>query len=238
MRTITKTADPQALVSWKQQNQVTPQNLIYGGGGFPGDEVRKALLLEQKHLCAYTMKQLKTAAECPDQDTTYACHIEHLLPQARKIPAETIDFQNMVACYPPSRANTACEFGAVVKGDYDPSVKPFVSPLQQSAESHFSFDKHGKITGLTPEGRETIKALRLDHSTLNNDRAAAVKGRLEPKRGKTISAATARRLAQEILQPDAQQKLPPFCVAIAQVALQHAEREERRAARMKKKTAL
>lgn len=237
MRTITKGEEPHDLLNWKRANQATPQNLNYRGGDFPAEAVRKALLAEQLHLCAYTMKVLKTAAQCEAQaqDTGHACHIEHLLPQARKIDAETIDFQNMLACFPPSRSSVACDYGAQVKASYDPASHAFVSPLTVAAEQHFKFYRDGTVQGLTPEGEATVQVLRLDHAMLNHDRAAVIKGRLEPKTGKPLTAAAARRLAQDIRQPDAQRCLPAFCVAIAQAALDHAERLERRANWRKKK---
>lgn len=235
MRTITKGAEPHELLNWKRANQATPQNLNYRGGDFPAESVRKALLAEQLHLCAYTMKVLQTATQCEaqGQDSSHACHIEHVLPQARKIDAETIDFQNMLACFPPSRSGVACGYGAQAKASYDPATNDFVSPLTAATEQHFKFYRDGTIEGVTPAGRATVKVLRLDHAALKSDRAAVIKGRLEPKRGKPLTAAAARRLAQDICSPDAQRRLPAFCVAIAQAAIDHAEREERRANRLK-----
>lgn len=235
MRSIRKGAEPRALLDWKAQNAATPENLRYGGGGFPGEPVRAALLTEQFHLCAYTMKALATADVCKatGRDTRDSCHIEHLLPQARGIPAETIDYQNMVACFPPSQSNVACQYGAPFKGAYDPAANSFVSPLAMNAEHHFAFDEDGEVTGVTAQGQATIKALNLNHRSLVDDRVASIRGRLEPKTGRPISAADARRLAAEILKPDANQCLPAFCVAIAAVALAHAERQERRAERLK-----
>lgn len=235
MRTIHKGGQPQELIQWKADNAATPQNLVYGGS-FPGEAVRRALLVEQFHLCAYTLRGLKTAAECQaaGQDTRASCHIEHLLPQSRGIPGEDIDFQNLVACFPPSQSKVACEFGAHAKADFDPSTGGFVSPLSQMAEAHFEFDERGGIRGLTADGISTINVLKLDQKTLVNDRAAVIRGYLQPK-GKKLSAQAARRLAQEVLKADAQQRLPAYCVAVAQTALLHAQREERRAARMLKK---
>lgn len=238
MRSINKGAEPQELRNWKTANAGTPQNLIYGGGGFPAEQVRQALLLEQYHLCAYTMKALPTAADCTRNgvvDTTYSCHIEHLLPQSRKIAAETIDYQNMLACYPPSKSEVACEYGALRKANYDPAVHPFVSPLSPNAKQHFHFANDGSIKGLTADGEETIKVLKLDHPSLVNDRKAVIKGWLEPKKGKPLSASAARRLAGDICRPDQQNCLNPFCVAVAQTAIAHAIRLEGRAARMKQK---
>ncbi len=237
MRTIAKGAEPQALLNWKRDNQATLQDLTYRGGGFPLEAVRQALLAEQFHLCAYTMKALMTAAQCQAKalDTGHACHVEHLLPQARNVAAETIDFQNMLACFPSSQSDTACPYGAQAKADYGPGINPFVSPLSAGAAQHFKFFRDGTVESDTTVGKETIKVLCLNHGVLRDDRAAAIKGYLEPKTGRPISAEAARRLARHIQQPDTQNRLPAHCTAIAQAALDHAERAERRAARLKKK---
>jgi hypothetical protein len=236
MRSITKGEQPEALIRWRADNAAKPQNLVYGQGGFPGEAVRRSLLAEQFHLCAYTMRQLKTAAQCEAQgwDTRASCHIEHLWPQGRKVAGEDIDYQNMVACYPPSQSKVACEFGAHAKADFDPSTGGFVSPLTANAEAHFSFDERGGIEGRTEDGASTVQVLNLNHPALVHDRAAVIKGYLQP-RGKKLTAQAARRLAQQVLTTHAQLALPAYCVAIAQTALKHAEREERRAVRMKRK---
>lgn len=164
MRSIAKGASPQALIQWKAQNAASPQNLVYGGGGFPGEAVRQSLLAEQLHLCAYTLRQLKTAAACAadGNDTRHSCHIEHLLPQCRRVAGEDIDYQNMVACYPPSQSQVACEFGAHAKADFDPATGGFVSPLSVDAQAHFKFDERGGVQGQTADGVSTIQVLRLD----------------------------------------------------------------------------
>lgn len=236
MRAIHKGEQPQELIRWRADNAAVPQNLVYGEGAFPAEAVRQSLLAEQLHLCAYTMRRLATAAECKEkgQDTRSSCHIEHLLPQCRKVPGEDVDYQNMVACYPPSQSKVVCEFGAHAKADFDPSTGGFVSPLSSNAEAHFQFEERGGVQGRTEAGASTINILNLNHKALVHDRAAVIKGALQP-RGKKLTAQSARRLAQLALQPDAQRGLPAYCVAIAQAALQYAEREEKRAARMKKK---
>jgi len=236
MKTILKGPRPQELINWELENAALPENLIYGEGGFPSEAVRQSLLAEQFHLCAYSMRCLPTASECEAQkkDTRSSCHIEHLLPQCRNVAGEDVDYGNMVACYPSSQSKVACEFGAHAKADFDPSEGGFVSPLSKNAQEHFRFDEFGNIQGNTSDGSATIKVLNLTSKALVNDRAAVIKGFLQPK-GRKLSAQSARRLAQHIFQPDARSRLPAYCVAIAQVAVQHAEREERRAARMKKK---
>lgn len=234
MRSIAKAHQPQELIGWRAANAAAPQNLVYGDGGFPSEAVRRSLLQEQYHLCAYTLRRLKTAAECEENgvDTRSSCHIEHILPQCLKVPGADVDYQNMVACYPSSQSRVACEFGAHVKRSFDPRTGGFVSPLSPVADSHFKFDDRGGVQGETAVGVSTIAILKLDHPTLVNDRAAFIQGYLRPK-GKKLTAHAARRLAQEIMGADANGRMPAYCVAIAQAAIRHAIREERRAARVR-----
>jgi uncharacterized protein (TIGR02646 family) len=231
MRSITKGAEPRALIQWKVENAGTPQNLSYGGGGFPGEAVREALLDEQFHLCAYTMKKLATSEA--SHNFRESCHIEHVLPQSGGTTAETIDYRNMVACYPSSQTKVACEYGAQAKADYDPRTELFVSPLGANAERHFQFESDGSVAGTTAQGVATVTVLKLDHQTLVNDRAAAIRGFLYPRNGLAVSAATARRIAVEVLKPDANLCLHPYCVAIATAASRLADRADNRAARLR-----
>ena len=160
----------------------------------------------------------------------------------------------MVACFPPSLDEQACEFGAKYKDDFDPVTGrylardrmnqarhevealaargQFVSPLAQHVESHFDYSKTGEITGKTDSGKLTIAVLNLNHVHLVNDRKAAIKGALAPG-GKRLSAAKARALARHCLQPDAHNCSTPYCLAIAAAASAFAAQEDKRAARMR-----
>ena len=236
MRALTKGPQPSELIRWKSDNASQPQNLKYGVASFPKDAVRKSLLIEQFHLCAYTMRRLKTEAECKagGLDTAASCHIEHILPQSRKVNGEDIDYKNMLACYPPGQSNTVCRYGALAKADFDPDKGDFLSPLLPNVEKHFCFRDDGKVIGRTPTGANTIDILNLNHPTLKNDREAVIKGSLVVK-GKKISANAARRLADQVLRADSKQSLSSYCVAIAQAALRHAKQAESKATRIKKK---
>jgi hypothetical protein len=256
MRFIAKQHEPRELLQWKAENAETPHILKYGGGGFPMEQVRQALLSEQSHLCAYTMKPLRTPADCAKRgnDTRDACHIEHVRPQSRRVEGEDIDYQNMVACFPPSLHEQACEFGAKYKDDFDPVTGrylvrhrmnkakhevealalrgQFVSPLTQQVENHFAYSRNGEMAGTTDSGKLTVAVLNLNHVHLVNDRRAAIKGALAPG-GKRLSAAKARALARHCMQPDAHNRATPYFVAIAAAALAFAVQEEKRAARIK-----
>lgn len=236
MRSICKGGEPRALIEWKRQNAATPDNLHYNGGGFPREAVRQSLLLEQCHLCGYTLKRLATAAECAEHghDSGHSCHIEHWVPQSRGSAASTIDYQNMLACFPPAHSKTSCDYGACYKANYDPTLAPLASPLVPNVERHFAYHESGQVQGLTAEGEDCILVLNLNHPVLVQARKAAVHGYLYPKNGKPLSAAAARRLVSEVMRPDGKQCLPAYCVAVASAALAFAVREERRAARMRK----
>ena len=149
MRSIDKGPEPAELSAWKARNAATPRHLRYDGIGFPREAVRRALLLEQRHLCAYTMQALLTAKQCERRGwhTGFACHIEHFLPQARQIAAESIDYRNMLACHPPSMPGVYCGYGAQHKAAYDPAGQAFVSPLSADAASHFAFHGDGREIG-------------------------------------------------------------------------------------------
>ena len=253
MRYVRKGAEPRTLLNWKSLNQATPQNLKYGLAGFPAEQVRCELLKQQHYLCAYTMIRLKTPAECDATNKTRkSCHIEHILPLnrgdlvSRKAAGEDvkdvinfrggedIDFTNMIACFPPSADSIHCDYGASYKGDYDPYDNPnFISPLNPSVEIHFQFLADGSIEALTDKGVETIEALQLNHIELRHRRERVITGAIYPRGvGRPISAAEARRLADEVLLPNSNGCLREFCIAIRQVALKHAERQERRARRI------
>ncbi|EAR8245922.1 hypothetical protein GI075_11205 [Salmonella enterica] len=253
MKYLIKGAEPRGLISWKAVNQQTPQNLKYGTASFPAETVRCALLQQQNYLCAYTLIRLKRPEECDlNHKTRESCHIEHILPQTREVlvakklaglpvknvvnftAGEDIDFNNMVACFPPSVAMIHCDFGAQYKGDYDPYDNPnFISPLTASVEVHFKFLSDGSIEAQSAKGEETISALNLNHIELCHRRERVLTGTIYPrgKKRPSISAAEARRLADEVLRPNADGRLREFCVAIRHVALSHADRLERRARR-------
>lgn len=234
MRSIRKGAEPRALIEWRRENRDTPQNLFYGkDSSFPSEAVRQALLKEQLHLCAYTLRRLPTAVECQAKGhgTQFSCHIEHVLPQ-KYHKADSIVYANMVACYPSSQTKVACGYGAVEKDDYDTARRPFVSPLAANVERQFRYSSDGYVEGLTPEACTTIEVLKLNHPTLVNDRAAVIRGRLRP-RGTPITAAAARRLADEIEIPDAKHCLAEYCQVLKQQAERHANRLEKRAARVR-----
>lgn len=225
MRRIVKRGEPRALIEWKRINRKTPENLKYGGGGFPNSKVRVSLLQEQGYLCGYTMKAIASPA---------GCHIEHVIPQSLCTEGvEDIDYGNMLACYPPSNTAIECEYGAKRKDAYDVRNNAFLSPLDPAAANAFRFNDDGTMDSADPRANASIEVLNLNCAILCNDRAAAIHGFLLRRNKKELSAAAARRLAAEVIQPDAEGRLRPFCEALAQAALRYAKKVERRAGRLR-----
>ncbi|SIO58947.1 hypothetical protein [Paraburkholderia phenazinium] len=225
MRFIAKGGEPRALTDWKLANKNTPENLNYNGGGFPRDAVKNALLVEQGYLCAYTMKAIASRD---------GCHIEHIIAQSVGAEGrEDIDYGNMLACFPPSNSTIECPYGAKHKDDYDVVNQPFLSPLNQSVRYVFRFLDDGIVEGKNDVAVASIEVLNLNCAALRNDRAAAINGFLLRRNKKVLSAAEARRLAAQVVIPNAEGRLPAFCEAVSQAAVRYAEKEERKAARLR-----
>ena len=225
MRHIRKGADPQELLDWKRENNETPENLFYGHGStFPTKAVKEALLKEQCHLCAYTMRRLTTIDDC---------HIEHIRPRTitKKNPATKsleVDFQNLLACFPPQKKPDP-GYGALHKGAHDVQDDNFVSPLHGSCENRFQYAASGQVhCGAGDDAAEkTITALNLNHDALVELRESALTGYGIKRRGsRLLSARKARELANSIMQPDRNGFLPEYCVAVKQVAERYAQKEE------------
>jgi uncharacterized protein (TIGR02646 family) len=232
MRKIDKGNEPAALRRWKKENAGTPQVLQYDDPTFPREAVRQALVEEQYYLCAYTMKQLPR----PTTDSTSAhahaksCHIEHFLPQSKYKDGQDIDFDNMLACWPPP--NCHCDFGAPHKADHDPNQQRIMNPLRDDAQAHLRFRKNGEVEALSELGQTTIDVLALNHPQLKIERSKVIKGRLEPG-GKKISAKQAADMAQRLSQAT-KGELSEYCIAVAQVLGHHAKESSGRAKRLKK----
>lgn len=236
MRSIAKQGAPMTLQNWvREMQRNAPHNLSYGN--LPTavkDEVKQALLIEQGHLCAYTLRRI---------DGIEDCHIEHVEPQ-NTTPESDLDYSNMAACVPKNGGDTSCGYGAPIKAGQAIALNTnFVSPHMPSCEARFQFDAHGCLQA--PRGdaaaQGTIRTLKLDHSALVDLRRAAMQAhglaltaRTNRNARQLKSAAEARRFAAEVLQPDRDGRLEPFCAALAQVALNYADREEARAQRLRR----
>lgn len=233
MRHIHKGSEPKDLRDWKRENKDFPDNLFYGHGStFPTAAVKAALLKEQCHLCAYTMKRLSTVDDF---------HIEHIRPRTvtKKNPDTKlleVDYGNLLACFPP-KSDKSPGYGAPWKDDYEVTDDNFVSPLHGSCETRFLYNSAGEVKYAEGDNaaKMTIDALKLNHEVLVELRERELRAYGVKRRGsQPISAKKARELAENIMNPDNDGFLPEYCVAIRQVAERYAQKEEQWASAKKK----
>ena len=229
MKRVIKGKEPPALTAWKAENHDSPQNLVYGN--LPGkvlDNIKEQMLKEQGYLCGYTMRRLNAVTEC---------HLEHIEPQ--NASTRDLDYANMLACFPSDGGDTKPGYGAPIKGGVAVNSDNFVSPIHPQVEQHFHYTWKGEIYAKNPQdvaAAKTIKLLKLDNPKLADLRKAAIEAAgITRASDMPLSAAKARRLAQECLQKDANSHLPAYCPAISQVAEEYALREEKRATRLRGK---
>jgi len=236
MRAIVKQGIPMTLQNWvRDMRRDAPQNLSYDN--LPTaikDDVKRALLMEQGHLCAYTLRKLHGIG---------SCHIEHVEPQ-NAAPSKDVDYANMAACVPKDGGDTSIGYGAPMKAGKAVRLNAdFVSPHMQGCETRFQFDDKGGVKSVPGDiaAQRTITTLNLNHGALTELRRAALQAhgltvatRTTRTARQLKSAAQARRFAAEVMRPDGYGQLEPFCVALAQAALAYAEREEARSQRLRR----
>lgn len=210
MKRIVKSQEPTALRRWREANSGIAENLHYNRGGWPGAEIKAALMQEQGYLCAYTMRRITDGRDC---------HIEHVMSQdqcRRDWPEGEIDFQNLVACCP---GNGRCPYGAIEKGNHPINQASFVSPLSEDVERRFQYLATGDVVSDASDNaaESTIRILKLDHDELVELRRAAV---AEAVLDSDLELPDLRVLAAKIMELNSNGEYPEFCLAISQVASQ------------------
>ena len=231
MKKIKKGPVPASLIQWKTNNATVPQNLFYGEGNFPHEDLLVKLLNEQGQICAYTLKRLDIKS----------AHIEHLKPQtlckseddAREIAGyprhrEDVAWLNLVACFPEPNPAAPPSYGAVKKDNWWHSVN-FVSPLTTGCESRFDFDVEGGIAPKMPAdipAATTITKIGLDDEKLCELRKCAyISAGIHRRSLKPITSLTqVERLIAKWSAKNAETgAFPEFCVPLIQVAKQYAQ---------------
>ncbi|MEI8088561.1 MAG: hypothetical protein WCG63_03110 [Opitutaceae bacterium] len=225
------------MAVWKSRETEAHQR--HYDGSLP-TEVKAAIrdnrVLDQGLLCAYTLRRIGKVMW--GGEITWDAHVEHVVTRksskARGALDETVSYDNLVACVD---RGAGLPYGASVRGDTEETLP--VHPFHSTCAHRFEFHPNGTITGRDAQATATINKLKLDHDDLNTQRRARLAERgigiprspspnvkkLTPPQ---ISAPEARRRAKEALEFDAEGKLPEFCVALAQVYEQHAQRVEKR----------
>jgi uncharacterized protein (TIGR02646 family) len=230
MRQIQKRNEPRLLTEWRAAHQNDP-NFGYGLiGADLGLKIRRALVVEQGALCAYTGRRI----------SEHTSHIEHLKPQARCQDGEDVSYANMVACVPKPNNEEQLPYGAHKKGAWPNATEAhlFVSPLGPGCGARFSFTFRGDVkpTSATDvAAAETIKRLGLDHEILVKFRQAAIDATLRARGGgpASLNIKSARKRIETLERAERNNAmLEEFCFVLQHALRKHIQRlEEMRAKR-------
>jgi len=238
MRYISANTAPEALVRWKAERNHVGQALDFkdlgrvSANGSEVDvkaEIKKQRLMDQGYLCAYTMVRISESSS----------HIEHVTPQAvsraRGAQEETVEYGNMIACYPMREEEGGIPFGAAYRGNRELAIHP----LDSRCERLVKYRRIGRVESSDDSVSQTLDhTLNLNHPTLVDRRAETFnRAGVGLRSEQPLTEKAAQRLADAVFQPDDGGKLPPFCIAVAHAALEHAEmvRERKRRKAMARK---
>ena len=228
MRFIRRNNVPEALTRWLALRNKANQPLAYSEAGnveVNGKmvsvvaEIRRARIADQGGICAYTMMRI-------DEES---CHNEHLIPQAESLRngriKQTLAYSNIVACYPKQEKPGGCGFGAPVRGTKSLAVKP----LDRACEERIHFDRGTGKAEPVDSSDEAVKeliedVLILNHPALIQRRLTAFeKAGVGLKGRHQLSEKKARDFAVSVREHRRGENLAPFCVAVAQAAIAHAD---------------
>jgi len=224
MRQINKGAEPAVMTAWKATNRALPNYSYASLSAAHRDEIRTALVAEQRGLCAYTGRRIENST----------CHIEHLRPQCHCRPGEDVDYRNLVAGVP--APNTPrLPYGAHKKDSWPtvPDEYLFVSPLSGGCNARFAFNLRGEVAPAQvgdTAASETIERLGLNDLALVQLRKAAIDATLQIRgRGPaSIDVADARRRLRTLAQAEEQAgPLEPFSFVLVQALERQIQRIEK-----------
>lgn len=130
---------------------------------FISKAIRRRLMERDRRRCVYCLSQERITGQPMD--------IDHIIPEARGGPTSV------------GNLCLACGKCNQYKGEEvtapDPLTEisvPLFHPLEQSWSDHFSWSPEGdRVIGLTPTGRATVEALKLNRIELVNARREWVK---------------------------------------------------------------
>jgi uncharacterized protein (TIGR02646 family) len=162
MRNIAKGPEPTSLAEHRAQTNATYNNYA------EKQELREALVREQRGLCCYCMRRIVPIE--------LQMKIEHWRPQ-RRFPAEQLIYTNLLgACKGGEKSNPADERDAdrhcdTAKGDKDVSLHPAVDDI----ETTISYLPDGRIrsSNQTFDG-ELSSVLNLNSFAMVNQRKAVI----------------------------------------------------------------
>jgi hypothetical protein len=230
MRFIQKSNDPPTSIrEWRTVQEPVGVNLDYYCFT-RGPQLRAELVAEQLGLCAYTGTPLDDRLgtyQGSASNLSFHSHIEHIKPRSvcqAELEArggvygceicEDMDHRNLVAALeverkPPAKAEI---FGAAAHGN-----EPLpVTPVQPNCEVRFAYDDNGGVVGADVDADDTIKLLRLNHTSLQDWRRGAIAAFFPP--GEALTREEVQRRIEVLTTPTGN-RLPEFSFCIRSYAM-------------------
>ncbi len=156
----------------KTYRETTP-NASYVGFVDTGQSLKKALLEEQGHLCAYCMKRIslkRSNLGRGEQATKPMVEVEHYLSQ-KEFPEKDLDYTNMLGvCNGFSQGDIHCD-----KSRLETRLK-VLNPLEKQVEKLVAYSLDGRILPAkqVEEVEHDLKLLNLNNENLKKARRDAV----------------------------------------------------------------
>jgi uncharacterized protein (TIGR02646 family) len=210
MKRIIKAGQPAAYTQWRNRMKGQP-NERYPVPNPPREDLVNTLLSEQGFLCGYTMRRI-------DEETF---HIEHIKPEwvcREELKGSDLDYENMIACFPKKteRNKTNYSYGAIYKDRWwEDNGLQFISPLNPNCETQFNCNLKGEIIHTSNNAKKTIEVLKLDHSSLTEDRKRSIETFIYgPKGDDPININKTKQAIEDIISKSKSGEFIEFCIAI------------------------
>ena len=203
MRKINKrNQEPQSLTRFKR----TRPNADYNDLGYQErEDIRLSCLQEQFYLCAYCCAAIKDINDSMNE------HVE-----ARRLaPNRSLDYTNIVA---------SCKTLNQCDKAHDSQPLP-LTPFMDECETQLKFKISGRVEGLTPDAKDSIRVLNLGDTEQNNrsliekrkqlSHALLLTNGIDPKDGLDDDELLESVIA-DLLEPD-NGRLEPFAPVVVNI---------------------
>lgn len=164
MKYITKRAEPQSFINWKQKPNVDFKKL--GNKRKVKKQLRTSLMEEQGFICCYCERSLIEGD----------CHIEHFRPKDQnKFPELELEYDNLIcSCQANLEKGTPRHCGNSKENWFDDNL---ISPLDIDCESKFKYTHDGQILPINEDDEATkltIEKLQLNIDKLKDLRKSVI----------------------------------------------------------------
>lgn len=208
MRYVKKGTEPLSLARWKElecENWRPSYSILRNP---QKRDLHLALLHEQGMTCCY----------CGIEIDLESSHIEHFRPQDH-YETLSLSYENLFAsCIRETNPNSPLHCGHL-KGDWF-DERCYVSPLDETCESLFTYTLDGRIAPTTHEANRMLVKLGLENGLLESRRKAAIAGVFDDLFLVSASLSDIETLATAFRQPNSAGEYAPFFHVVARYAEQ------------------